>query len=488
MRIAVAGFMHESNTFNPMLTDKEAFCAQAWDPGPALVERWREAHHEVGGFLEGLRKAKADILPVLMGWATPSGPVSEAVVEEFLQTLIRALERDKPDGLLLALHGAMVATHQEDGDGAIVARLREAMGPEFPIVLTLDLHGNIAPRLVDNATAAIAYRTNPHVDQRARGVQAATLLCRTIRGEVRPRMALSKPPLIVNIMAHDTSREPLSSIMKEARSLEEKKGILAVSVLPGFAYADVPQMGPAVIVVSDGDEGLAQREADRLGALIWDKRAEMNRTLPSAAEAVAAALTAKEPPVVLVDTGDNVGGGSAADGTTILQELLQQGATDSVMCFYAPQEVEACRAAGIGATLELTLGGKVDRLHGDPVKLRGKVRVLHDGDYVEPLARHGGRRFQSMGLTALLEIEGRNLLVLNTQRHPPFSLGQLTCLGIDPRQMRILVVKAAIAYRAAYLPVAGSVIEVDTPGITAVNPHRFDYRRLRRPIYPLDEM
>jgi microcystin degradation protein MlrC len=487
MRIAVAGFMHESNTFNPLITDKQAFLAQAWDVGEALVERWQEAHHEVGGFLEGLRRESAAILPVLMGWATPSGPVSEAVFEEFLQTLLAALKREPSDGLLLALHGAMVATHQEDADGAFVARLRQAMGPDFPIVLTLDLHGNISPRLVENATAAIAYRTNPHIDQRARGVQAAELLCRTVRGEVRPRMALSKPALIVNIMAHDTSREPLLSIMREARALEEKPGVLAVSVLPGFAYADVPQMGPAVLVVTDGDGDGAQREAERLGRMIWERRIDMNRVLPGAAEALAAALQAREKPVVLVDTGDNVGGGSAADGTTILHELLKQGATDSVMCFFAPAEVQACQAAGIGATVELDLGGKVDRLHGPPARVRGKVRLLHDGDYVEPLARHGGRRFQSMGLTALLELEGRNLLVLNTQRHPPFSLGQLTCLGIDPRQMRILVVKAAIAYRAAYLPVAASVIEVDTPGITAVNPRRFDYRRIRRPIYPLDE-
>ncbi|MFO0967766.1 MAG: M81 family metallopeptidase [Gemmataceae bacterium] len=486
MRIAVAGFMHESNTFNPLLTDKAAFLAQGWHQGPQLTANWRDAYHEVGGFLEGLAHEKVDAIPLLMAWGTPSGPVTQAVFEEVSRDIIAGLKREKPDGLLLALHGAMVATHEDDADGAFVALLRQAMGPDFPIVITLDLHGNISQRLVDNVTAAIAYRTNPHIDQRARGAQAAQLITRIVRGEVRPRLALAKPPMIVNIMAHDTSREPLLGIMAEARGIEQRPGVLAVSVLPGFAYSDVPQMGPAVIVVTDNDAALAKREADRLGELIWSKREEMNRPLPDAKEAVRQALAAAQRPVVLVDTGDNVGGGSAADGTVILEELLAQGATDSVVCLYAPEEVQTCQVVGVGQMVDLTLGGKVDRLHGAPVTVTGKVRLLHDGDYMEPLPRHGGKRFHAMGLTAVVEVHERNFLVLTTQRHPPFSLRQVTCLGLEPRDMRILVVKAAIAYRAAYLPIAGTIIEVDTPGITAVNPHRLEYRKVRRPLYPLN--
>ena len=189
---------------------------------------------------------------------------------------------------------------------------------------------------------------------------------------------------------------------------------------------------------------------------------------------------------MLVDTGDNVGGGSAGDGTVILHELLRQGATDSVVCLYAPEEVARGVAAGVANNVTLTVGGKVDRLHGDPVDVTGRVRLLHDGTYIEPEVRHGGKRINHMGTTAVVELPGRNLLVLNTQRHPPFSLGQLTCLGIEPRRQRILVVKAAIAYKAAYAPIAGAIIAVDTPGLTAVNPKRFNYRHIRRPLFPLD--
>jgi microcystin degradation protein MlrC len=273
--------------------------------------------------------------------------------------------------------------------------------------------------------------------------------------------------------------------MQAVRAAENRPGILAASLLPGFAYADVPQMGPALIVVADGDPNLARREADRLGNILWETRTQLVRQLPDARAAVAQAVGAERLPVVLVETGDNVGGGSAGDATFVLSELLLQKATDSVVCLFAPDEVRQCAAAGIGAEVRLTVGGKVDRLHGEPVTVTGRVKVLHDGTYLEPEVRHGGKRLNHMGLTALLELPGRNLLVLNSQRHPPFSSGQLTCVGIEPRRQRIVVVKAAIAYKAAYAPLAGTIIEVDTPGTTAVNPERFTYRHIRRPMYPL---
>jgi microcystin degradation protein MlrC len=274
--------------------------------------------------------------------------------------------------------------------------------------------------------------------------------------------------------------------MAEARAAEQKPGMLAVSLLPGFAYADVPQMGPSVLVVADSDEALAQREAERLGDLLWQRRELLVKSLPDAASAVAQALRADQLPVVLVDTGDNVGGGSAGDGTVILWEMLRQGATGGVVCLFAPEEARHCAAAGVGAEVRFSVGGKVDRLHGEPLPVAGRVKVLHDGTYLEREVRHGGKRINRMGLTALVELAEGNLLVLTSLRHPPFSLGQLTSLGIQPERQRLLVVKAAIAYKAAYQPLAGTIIEVDTPGLTAVNPQRFAYQHIRRPMYPLD--
>jgi microcystin degradation protein MlrC len=485
MRIAIAGFLHESNTFNPLRADRAAFAAQSLAIGPALLDEWRDAHHEVGGFLEAATVERFTPVPLLMAWATPSGPVTDAVFDEITTALIDGLRSTAPDGLLLALHGAMVAESHLDADGEVLARLRRALGPDLPIAITLDLHGNLSSRLIEHATLAVAYRTCPHVDQRECGRRAAHLLVRALRGEVRPRCALANPPMLINIMNHDTSAAPLASYMQKVRDLERRPGILAASLLPGFAYADVPHMGPSVVIVSDGDRDLAQRTADEIAAELWADRERFDVKLPDAASAVSQALRADKLPVVLVDTGDNVGGGSAGDGTVLLAELLRQGATGSVVCLYAPDEVRQCREAGVGATVALAVGGKVDRRHGEPVKVTGAVRVLHDGTYVESEVRHGGQRVQRMGPTALVEMAGGNLLVLTTLRHPPFSLGALTCLGIRPREQRILVVKAAIAYKAAYGPVAGTVIPVDTPGLTAINPARLTYRHVRRPLWPI---
>jgi microcystin degradation protein MlrC len=486
MRIAIAGFMHESNTFNPLLTDRAAFVAQGMTSGNELIDEWRDAHHEVGGFLEAAHVEGFEPVPLLMAWATPAGPVKDAVFDEITERLCELLRASETDGLLLALHGAMVAQSHSDADGEVLARLRRVVGPEFPIAVTLDLHGNISQRLVDHCDLAVAYRTCPHIDQRECGRRAAALLMRRLRGEIRPCQALAKPPLLLNIMTHDTSRPPLESFMQAARDLEQQPGILAASLLPGFAYADVQQMGPSILVVSNDDAPRARASADRLAADLWQARGQFIVPLPNAAKAVAQALRIEKRPVILVDTGDNVGGGSAGDGTTLLRELLSQGATDSVVCLYAPEEVRQCAAAGVDCEVSLVVGGKVDRLHGDPLPVMGHVCTLHEGTYIEPEARHGGRRVNHMGATALVELPGRNCLVLTSLRHPPFSLGQLTCLGIRPQEQHILVVKAAIAYKAAYAPLGGTILEVDTPGLTAVNPMRFTYRHIRRPLYPLN--
>src|SRR5262245_39387568 len=193
MRIAVAGFMHESNTFSPSRAHRAAFDEQSLVLGPGFVEEWRHAHHEMGGFIEAVTASGHELLPIGMAWATPSGPVAVQVFDEITSHIIAELKRQRPDGLLLALHGAMVCDAHLDADGEVMTRIRLAVGPALPIVVTLDLHGNISPRLVEHSTTAIAYRTCPHVDQRERGKQAAALLERILRGGVRPCQALSKP-------------------------------------------------------------------------------------------------------------------------------------------------------------------------------------------------------------------------------------------------------------------------------------------------------
>src|SRR5437588_6215249 len=175
-RVALAGFMHESNTFNPLRTDRAAFAAQCLSLGPGWVDEWRDAHHELGGFLEAAADLGFEPLPLAMAWATPAGPVADAVLDEVTGHLVEGLRRQRPDGLLLALHGAMVAESYPDGDGEVLARLRQAVGPDLPVVVTFDLHGNLSQRQIDNCHAAVAYRSCPHVDQVECGQRAAAVL------------------------------------------------------------------------------------------------------------------------------------------------------------------------------------------------------------------------------------------------------------------------------------------------------------------------
>lgn len=488
MRVAVAGILHESNTFSPIPTDLAAFHVHRDD---GVIKWWRQTHHEMGGIIEGASRFGYELFPTLMASATPSGRVTSEAFETLARELIDRLTGAPPlDGLLLALHGAMVSEEHPDGDGEVVRRLREALGKDFPIVVTHDLHANVSEQVVNNSTALVIYKTYPHLDHYERGLQAAEIITRAIRREVRPVQALRKPPMLLNIVHQNTNVEPLRSIMQAVRELEQHPEVLAASVAPGYQYADVYEMGPSTVVVTDGDPDLAEREAQRLSAMLWNIRDQLAIDLPDAAQAVRLAKESEQTPVVLVEMGDNIGGGSAGDSTIVLGELLRQEAEGWVLALADPAAVQECIRAGVGASLTLRVGGKKDNLHGDPVEVGGRVKCLHDGRYEETEPRHGGQRYHDQGLTAVLEIrnpkaESSSLLVLTTHREVPFSLHQLLSLGIQPQQQRVLVVKAAIAYRAAYEPIAGRIIEVDTPGLTAVNPSRFTYRNVRRPLWGL---
>jgi microcystin degradation protein MlrC len=488
VRIAVGGLMHESNTFATSRTDRAAFEAGGLETGKGIVDRWGEAHHEVGGFFAAAERLGFEAVPTLMAWATPAGPLTASTYRELLDRLVAAIRKAGPvDAVLLALHGAMVAEGEDDADGATLERVRASIGPDRPLVATLDYHANVSPRMASASDALIAYRTYPHVDQRSRGERAAEIAFQAALGRVRPTQALRKPPMLIHLLAQETAQEPIRGLIEGLDDYSPVHGFLDASLLAGFPYADVAEAGVSCLAVADGDPGRAAEGAERLAAQLWSVRGALTAPLPNPDEAVHLALAAPESerPVVLVDLGDNIGGGSAADSTVLLHELTRQGATGLIVVLFDPEAVQACARAGVGASVAVEAGGKVDR-HAPPFPLHGRVRVLHDGRYVEDLPRHGGLRINDQGLTAAVETPEGNTVVLTTIRHPPFSLGQLTSLGLQPESAQVLVVKAAVAYKAAYEPIAGSIIAVDTPGLTAANPARFTYRKIRRPILPLD--
>lgn len=492
-RIAIAGLSHESNSFNPDLTRLSDFRKRDRNDMAAAIDRWKNGNDEVSGFIQEGENLGFDFYPALLAGATPKGPVTDNALNTLMDEMIQLL-KDGPqlDGIYLALHGAMVVESYPHGDAEIVRRVREFFGADFPIVVTHDFHANASPEIVEEATALITYKENPHLDTRERGIQAAQIMASTVSGSIKPAMGIVKPPMLYNILYQNTFSEPLKPIVAESRRLEaENPKILAVSVSGGYQYADVPAMGPSVIVVTDNDPELAQREAQRLSDKLWEIRDQLVLDLPTPAEAVRLARESDAAPVVLVDMGDNIGGGSAGDSTFVLEQLVEQKAGGWVMTIADPEAVQVAAKLGIGGEFDFAVGGKTDNFHGEPVQIRGRVKLLNDGKYFEPEVRHGGAQNFDQGLTAVIEVEGStrdlpNLLMLTTERQNPNSLHQLISNGIYPERQKILVVKAAIAYRAAYEPVAGRIIEVDSPGLTAVNPDRFTFERIKRPMFGVD--
>lgn len=488
-RVAVGGIMHESNSFNPAKTTLEDYRIDDPASNPEVLDRWRQTKNELGGYLAGAGAAGFEIYPAIFANATPKGPLTDECFNTLTARLLEKLKAaPKLDGLLLALHGAMVVESYPHGDEEIVRRLRDHFGPGFPIILTHDFHANVSPEIVRLSTVLITYKQNPHLDTYDRGLQAAGLMGRVLRGEIRPVQAIVKPPMVYNIVFQDTHKEPLLPITQESIRLEQNPKILAASVSGGYQYGDVPYMGPSVIIAADGDAELARREAQRLSDMLWATRDRIVLRLPDAAQAVRDAMRAAKFPVALFDMGDNIGGGSAGDSTFLLEQLVAQKAQGWVVTLADREAVQAAVKAGIGGVFDMPVGGKTDDMHGAPVRVRGRVKSLHDGRYIETEVRHGGGRYFDMGLSAVIEVEGstrdlQNLLLLTTRRSSPNSLHQLISVGIYPERQRILTVKGVIAPRAAYEPISAQIVPVDTPGATAVNPARFRFTRVREKLW-----
>lgn len=486
MRIAVGGIYHESNTFFAQPMTLEGFAEGQFHRGEDIPQKWACTCSEMAGFLEGAQNFGFDIVPTLIAWGMPSGALTDETFEALASELIQRLKSAAPlDGVLLSLHGAMVANSYPDADGELLRRVRTAIGPKLPLVVTLDFHANLTDQMVQHADVFIGYKTYPHVDQVERGLEAANVMRQMLTEGLQPHMVLSRRPLLPHILSQATDRAPMSEIMAAAANAQREPGIISVTVAAGFPYTDVPHAGFGVLAVGE-TRAAACAVAERVADLGWQRRAEFAREIPNATDAVKAAIAAPDGLTMLVDVGDNVGAGTPGDGTVLLKELLKQGARDALVLLCDQHAVAACNAVGVRRRTFLRVGANLDRHHGQPVEIEGTVRLLSDGVYrnVGDM-RHGV--LEDQGRTAVIDT-GSILVVLTERRQPMWNLQQLRSLGIEPRSLRIIVVKAAIAYRAAYLPIAARIIEVDTPGLSAANVRHFNYTQLERPMYPLDPL
>jgi microcystin degradation protein MlrC len=440
----------------------------------------------MGGFLTATQDLGVDLETLIFAGALPSPTVSADAYQYIRERLLTRLRAALPvDGILLALHGAMVAEGVDDAEADLVGCVRAIAGREVPVVCTLDLHANVSEELFRVAGVLIAYDTYPHVDIYERGVEAVHVIRHLAHGEA-VASAFRKLPLLTAPQSQSTEDEPMRSVMGLVHEWERDSRVLSISLCPGYPYSDVARLGFAIAVYTRGDRLLAESIADELAATLWARRAEFAVSNLSPAEAVQNAMASVETPVILVDAADNIGGGTPGDGTALLAELLRQDAHGAVVTIADAEAVRSCLAAGVGAAVRLSVGGKYDRNHGYPVDVEGYVRLLSDGVYHHAGSYMTGLRVE-MGRTAVVRVRGVEIVVME-HKAMPFDAQQLLSLGIDPARQRIIVVKSAIAWKTAYGAIARRVITVDTPGLCTGNLSAIPYVRRPRPVFPLDEI
>jgi len=490
MRFLVAMMKHETNTFSPVVTDLDRFMAWGGYVGEEAYKAYKGTGMPFGAYLDLIEAAGHEVVTPVAAEAMPSGKVQAAAYEFLTGKILDAVRGGGIDACLLDLHGAMVAETTDDGEGTLLENIRR-IAPDMPIAVTYDLHTNLTARMVDNCTCLIGYKTYPHIDMYEVGAQIGQVLLRALAGEVRPVMAWGQPALLAQTLRMGHADEPMKSLLALCREAETDPKILAATVFGGFPLADFHDAGSSVCVVADGDQALADRWRDRLVAEMWQRREEFVYRHEPLAEAVGRAKAMTEGPILLLDHADNTGSGGTQDVMTVIAEVLRQGLDDvAVAAVYDPQAVEAMQQAGIGATVTLPLGGRTDMpsigLKGRPLTVTGTVKVLTDGRWTVRGPMYTGVKV-SMGPSAVLDT-GKVEIVITSRHHEPWDLGVFTSVGIQPQHKRYLLLKSRIHYRAGFGDLGRHTVTLDGEGVTTSDNSILDFKKVRRPIYPLDRV
>jgi microcystin degradation protein MlrC len=490
VKFLIAMMKHETNTFSPVPTDLKRFRDWGLHEGEAVVRAYRGTNHPTAAFLDIAAELGAEAVTPVAAEAMPSGYVAREAYAYLTGRILDALAQGGFDAAFLDLHGAMVPEGEVDGEGPLLARMR-ALAPTLPIAVTFDMHGNMTQQIVDNATVINGYKSYPHTDMYAAGMQAGRALVRALKGEAEPVIAWGQVPILAQTLRMGTADEPMKTMQELCRAEERDPAILAASVFGGFPMADIPDAGLSVIVVADRAEAKAEAACGRLLDAAWARKDEFVYQHEPLEAAVARAKTLTEGPVILLDHADNVGSGGTSDSMAVIAELLRQGVEDvAVAAVWDPAAVQAMMAAGVGAHVTLDLGGKTDMpsigAKGRPLRLAGKVRRLSDGEWVVRGPMYTGSRVTT-GPTALFETGGLSIVVTSLH-HEPWDLGIFTAIGVDPHHCRYLLLKSRIHYRAGFAPLAKATITLDGVGVTTSDNSLLTFNRVRRPIYPLDEM
>lgn len=474
-KLLIISFRHETNVFCPRHADENAFRSNRFLVGAESLDKQRGTGAEIGAFLEVFDKREdIDLIPTCSLYASPCGSVSADVYDFVVKNVVDTIEKNKPfDGVLIDFHGAMVAEGHPDGEGDLLEIIREHLGFDVPVVTALDLHANVTEKMARLASAMIPYEQYPHTDIFETGIVAAKIMEDTLDGKFTPVMACRRIPFLLPLFPSDAPE--MQKLYSVAKRLQDTYGARSVRFAHGFFASDIEEMGVTVMAVTNGDIELAQRIADELAAAIENEIPNLKREYISLDEALDIALS-ETGPVAIGDASDNTGAGATGDTTHILRRILERGITGAaVATILDPASADICAKAGVGATVELKLGGWTDAEYsGGPLNVTAHIRMISDGKYVNKGKMLHGVEVNH-GTTAVVEIEG-NLVLITSLPRQPLDLEIFRRHGIVPEEQKILVTKSTIHYRASFGTVASKMITVALQGYSSPIPQNYNYK------------
>jgi microcystin degradation protein MlrC len=484
-RVGILAIGHESHAFAPGRTTLEDFRSGVLRVGREMEADWEAGSQSpMAGAVEVFRGAGMEAVPILHAYATP-GPVIAREAGEALWAMAQEeLARcGNLDAVFVVPHGAAMAEGRADFDGWWLGELRRLVGPEVPVAGAMDPHCHVTEAKAQAVDFLLPYRTNPHLDARERGAKAARLLVRRMREGVRVVQRFCLPPVLFNIESQHTGTEPLAGLCRACEAMEGRAGILDASVVLGYPYGDLPEMGSGIQVVAETPEA-AREAALELGRRLWEAREGFEPKLVAVEEAMAR-LETLERPACLLDMGDNIGGGGTGRGTWLAAALAGRAQGKSFVCLCDAEAARRAIAAGAGAAVELSLGGGGQE--GPVLDFRGTVVRIPPERYRDSEPRHGGRTEYSTGPAALcVSADGRLHVLITSERASPNSPGLLTNAGLDPAEFDVIVAKGVNGPIGAFEGICRTFLKVDTPGLTSANLGAFPFPNRRRPMYPFE--
>ena len=493
-RVAIIEFINESNTFTVMRTGMDDFHASHYFKGDDILANFRGTGSEVGGAIEVAEARCWTPVYITAAHAEPNGPVTEAARAEITGECVSRLRKNGPfDGVFVALHGAMVTETDQDGDCQFLREIRAVVGDKIPLAITLDLHANISDETAALAQIAVPFRTYPHVDTREVGVEACELLHRTLEGEIAPKLLIRRPPMLVGCDdGRTTENGPMCRLLEDAAEEMQTPGILNVAINAGFTDADVWAAGPSVLVTYDTATTTSQTAvgcAERMCDRIWSFRDQWD--LPIPLEDCIAQLkttTSTTGPIVVADFSDNPGSGAYSDCTALIAAMLEAGIQNAAAgALYDPEAVAQLVTHDVGAKVTLPLGGKTDAsVGGGPLEVTGKIMAISDGSFTFEGPMFTGLP-SSTGRSVCLRVQGIDIMIVS-DRMQMLDKNVFRVVGIEPADKTVLAVKSMQHFKGAFGPIASRIIITDAGGLCTPNVKRRTYTRLRRPVFPLDEI